>query len=169
MPTIASTPQTNPFLASKQASDSAKIADSGKAIKPETPQVVKALQKDSVEVSKFITIPGSALTSGVIGAGTGAVMAGAIDIATKSGAMKEALSAGSVLGGASGVVAGAVIAHMAPNKTQATLYSALAGFGTGAVIGGTKIGSWQAAVGSGIIGAVSGAVSGFATSKLLGK
>lgn len=163
MPTITANPTVNPFQATKPAAtDSARV-------KPETPQVVKDLHKDSVEVSKLITIPGSGFTSGVIGAGTGAVLAGSIDLFTKSGALKEAVQAGTVLGGASGVVAGAVVAHLAPNKTQATLYSALAGFGTSAVIGGSKMGSWQAAVGSGIIGAVAGAVSGFTTSKLLGK
>ncbi|HEY9843637.1 MAG TPA: hypothetical protein V6D23_24410, partial [Candidatus Obscuribacterales bacterium] len=137
MPTISATPKTDyttdPFKASKPASDTTKPGT-----KPEVPQVVKDLCKDEVKVSPFITIPGSALTSGLVGAATGAGIAAAIDIFSKGGALKEAVSAGSLLGGASGVVSGAVIAHMAQTKTQATLYSALAGFGTGAVIGGAK-------------------------------
>lgn len=163
MPTIASNPTTNPFQVTKPASDAIKPATQ------EAPQIVKDLCKDEVKVSKLITIPGSALTAGVIGAGSGAAMAGAIDLFSKGGAFKEAIGAGSVLGGAAGVVSGAVIAHMAENKTQATLYSALAGFGTGAVIGGAKMHSLPAAVGSGVIAAVAGAVSGFTTAKLLGK
>lgn len=166
MPAITSTPQAPVTPAINKLPAETKPATPAKT---EAPQVVKDLQKDSVSVSPIITIPGSALVSGLAGAATGGVITSAIDIFSKGGAVKEAFGAGALIGGATGVVSGAVIAHMAKNKTQATLYSALAGFGTGAVIGGVKIKTLPAALAMGAIGAVSGAVSGFTTAKLLGK
>lgn len=138
-------------------------------IKPETPQIVKDLQKDQLQVSPIITIPGSAVVAGATGAASGAAIVGALDLFSKGGAFKEALAAGGLIGGATGVVSGSVIAHMAKNKTQAVLYSALAGFGTGAVIGGVKIKSLPAALTMGAVGAVSGAISGGVTAHLLRK
>ena len=137
--------------------------------KPETPQIVKDSQKDHLQVSPIITIPGSALVAGATGAATGAAIVGSLDLFAKGGAFKEALAAGGLIGGATGVVTGSVIAHMAKNKTQAILYSALAGFGTGAVIGGVKIKSLPAALTMGAVGAVSGAISGGVTAHLLRK
>ncbi|PKL75569.1 MAG: hypothetical protein CVV27_14660 [Candidatus Melainabacteria bacterium HGW-Melainabacteria-1] len=170
MPSITSTP-SQIAVQSKVASDSTKPATP--APKTEVPQVVKDLHKDNLKLSRgvspLITIPGSAVVSGLVGAATGGIITSSVELFGKGGAVKEAFGAGALIGGAAGVVSGTVVAHMAKNKTQATLYSALAGFGTGAVIGGAKIKTLPAALAMGAFGAISGAVSGFTTAKLLGK
>lgn len=138
-------------------------------VAPKTEKPAAHIQADTLKVSKVITISGGALTGGVLGALTGAVGCGALDLFLNKGqAVGTASKFGGGIGAAAGFASGAVIANITDTKLKATLYSALAGAGTGAVAGVAAHKTLQAAALAAAVGALSGAVSGFTTSKLLG-
>lgn len=120
-------------------------------------------------VSPIIKMSGGAFTGIMIGGATSGALWGAANLFLDKGSSLAAASKfGAASGAVSGFVSGAIIANMTDSKLEATLYSALAGAGTGAAIGGATFKNLPAALISGGIGAVSGAVSGFTTSHLLG-
>lgn len=132
------------------------------------------LQGDSLElgakkVSPIITISGGAFAGSMVGGLTGGAMLGLADIAFGKGeSFVQAAQTGAGVGAVSGFVSGAVVANMTDSKWKATLYGALSGAGLGALSGGAVFKNPQAALVTGAVGAVSGAVSAFTTSKWLG-
>ena len=143
--------------------------------KPILPDEADSLKRDIVDiqgrrVSPMITIPGAGLSGAMVGGTTGAVGFGLLDIAFgKSESVMQAAKTGAGIGAVAGFVSGAAVANLTDSKLEATLYGALSGAGVGALSGGALFKNAQAAVLTGALGAVSGAVSGFATSYWLGK
>lgn len=168
-------------IAVNQASP-AQLVGTSKVIHSEKPAVAAApaekkpqMASDSVKlqsrpVSKVITISGGAFTGSIIGGATGGILMGAGDLFLGGAqSLKAATTAGAGIGATAGFVSGAVIANMTDSKLKATLYGSLAGAGLGALSGGAAFKNLPAAAISGAIGAVSGGVSAFTTSHLLGK
>lgn len=145
-----------------------KIADS----RLNTP---RKMQEDTLHIqarktSPIIEISGGAATGSIIGGLTGASLMSLGDIAfNRASSVLEAGATGGSFGSLAGLASGALIAQVTDSKWKATLYGALTGAGTGAIYGGAKFQNGQAALVTGVIGAVSGASSAYATASLLGK
>jgi hypothetical protein len=129
----------------------------------------KLALKSKGEVSPIITISGGAFAGSLVGAASGGLMMGAADLIMGGGSsFKQMTQFGGGMGAVSGFVSGAVVANMTDSKLKATLYGTLSGAALGAVSGGAAFKNLPAALVSGGVGAVSGGISAFMTSKWLG-
>lgn len=164
-------------LAPAQPSVPVKKTDSAvqqaeKKIDPKTLPLAEADKlslKSKGEVSPIITISGGAFAGSLVGAASGGLLMGGADLIIGGGSsLKEMAKFGGGMGALSGFVSGAVVANMTDSKLKATLYGTLSGAALGMATGGASFKNIQAALVSGGVGAVTGGVSAFMTSKWLG-
>ena len=132
-------------------------------------QADKLTLKNTGEVSPIITISGGAFAGSLVGATSGGLLMGAADLIMGGGSsIKQMTQYGGGMGAVTGFVSGAVVANMTDSKLKATLFGTLSGAALGTVSGGAAFKNLPAALVSGGVGAVSGGVSAFMTSKWLG-
>jgi len=132
-------------------------------------QADKLALKTNGEVSPIITISGGAFAGSLVGAASGGLLMGAADLILGGGSsIKQMTQFGGGMGAVTGFVSGAVVANLTDSKLKATLYGTLTGAALGAASGGASFKNLPAALVSGGVGAVSGGISAFMTSKWLG-